>query len=113
MLVEWKTISLLWPEVILIAAASSIFVGGAFTRSRAYWAAAALLSYLVAAAALAGVGSSGAGPSEAVSPWMTTPIVTGPVTIDAMSLGLRWVALVMGVVFTLAASRLGRSRPGQ
>jgi NADH-quinone oxidoreductase subunit N len=37
---------------------------------------------------------------------MTTPFVTGPVTIDAMSLGLRWVALLMGVVFTLAASRL-------
>ncbi len=106
MLVEWKTISLLWPEVILIATASSIFVGGAFTRSRAYWAAAALLSYLVAAAALAGVGSSGAEATSAVSPWMTTPIVTGPVTIDAMSLGLRWVALAMGVVFTLAASRL-------
>src|SRR5262245_31701759 len=100
-LVEWKTLILLWPEVILIAAASSIFVGGAFTRSRSYWAAVAVLSYAVAAAALAGVGSSGIG-----SPWMTTPIVTGPVTIDAMSLGLRWVALIMGLVFTLAASRL-------
>ncbi|MCI0358678.1 MAG: NADH-quinone oxidoreductase subunit N, partial [Planctomycetaceae bacterium] len=107
MLVEWKTIVLLWPEVILIAAASSIFVGGAFTRSRAYWAAVAVLSYLVAAAALAGVGSSGIdSPWTAVSPWMTTSIVTGPVTIDAMSLGLRWVALAMGLIFTLAASRL-------
>jgi NADH:ubiquinone oxidoreductase subunit 2 (chain N) len=100
-LVEWKTLILLWPEVILIAAASSIFVGGAFTRSRSYWAAVAVLSYLVAAAALAGVGSS-----ELVSPWMATPIVTGPVTIDAMSVGLRWVALAMGLVFTFAASRL-------
>ncbi len=96
MLVEWKTISLLWPEVILIAAASSIFVGGAFTRSRAYWAFAALTSYVVAAVSLTTVGS----------PWMTTPELTGPVSIDAMSLGLRWVALTMGAVFTLAASRL-------
>jgi NADH-quinone oxidoreductase subunit N len=95
-LVEWKTIAQLWPEVILSAAASSIFVGGAFTRSRAWWAAAALLSYVVAAGSLAVVGS----------PWMTMSELTGPVTIDAMSLGLRWLALAMGVVFTLAASRL-------
>jgi NADH-quinone oxidoreductase subunit N len=105
-LVEWKTIILLWPEVILLAAASSIFVGGAFTRSRAYWAAAALLSYLVAGVALAGIGSTSVGSTDAVSPWMTTPFVTGPVIVDAMSLGLRWVALLMGLVFTLAASRL-------
>ena len=95
-IVEWKTISLLWPEVILVAAASSIFVGGAFTRSRAYWAAAAILSYLVAGASLAVVGS----------PWSAESTLTGPVTIDAMSLGLRWVALVMGLVLTLVVSRL-------
>lgn len=96
MLVEWKTIELLWPEVILLAAASSIFVGGAFTRSRAYWAFAAVLSYIVAAAVLLRVGS----------PWMATSEITGPVTIDAMSMGLRWVALVMGLVFTLVTARL-------
>jgi NADH-quinone oxidoreductase subunit N len=95
-IVEWKTIELLWPEVILVAAASSIFVGGAFTRSRAYWAGAALLSYLVAAMALCYVGS----------PWTADSTMTGPVTIDAMSIGLRWLALAMGLVLTLAASRL-------
>ena len=96
MLVEWNTIARLWPEVILIAAASSIFVGGAFTRSRAWWAAVALLSYAAAAGSLAVVGS----------PWTNTSELTGPVTIDAMSMGLRWLALAMGVIFTLAASRL-------
>ncbi|MEX2175196.1 MAG: proton-conducting transporter membrane subunit, partial [Pirellulaceae bacterium] len=100
--VEWKTIVLLWPEVILVAAASSIFVGGAFTRSRTYWAWAAALSYLVAGAALLYAGS----PEIASSPWMAQSVSTGPVTIDAMSLGLRWVALLMGLVFTLVTSRL-------
>lgn len=99
MLVEWQTIRLLWPEVILIAAASSIFVGGAFTRSRAYWAIAAIVSYLVAAIALADIGS----------PWSAASVLTGPITVDAMSLGLRWLALLVGLVFTLVASRLAES----
>ena len=96
MIVEWNTIKQLWPEVILVAAASSIFVGGAFTKGRAWWAWAAILAYVVAAWALAAVGS----------PWSADSQLTGPVTIDAMSLGLRWVALVMGLVFTLVLARL-------
>jgi NADH-quinone oxidoreductase subunit N len=96
-LVEWKTISLLWPEVLLVAAATSIFVAGAFTRSRAWWAMAAILSYLVAAGILAGQGA----------PWLSEASVpTGPVVIDPMSQGLRWLAILMGLVFTLVASRL-------
>jgi NADH-quinone oxidoreductase subunit N len=97
-LVEWKTIALLWPEVVLIAAASAIFVGGAFTKSRAWWALMALISYIAAGAALASFGT----------PWAerSLNVVSGPVTIDAMSLGLRWLALLMGLVFTLTATRL-------
>jgi NADH-quinone oxidoreductase subunit N len=94
--VELSTIKLLLPEVALVLAASSIFVGGAFTRNRTYWIFAAILSYVVAGAALTSVGS----------PWMTTPVPTGPVTIDAMSVGLRWLALAMGLGFTLAVARL-------
>ncbi|MDX1947396.1 MAG: NADH-quinone oxidoreductase subunit N [Pirellulaceae bacterium] len=92
MFVEWKTISLLWPEVILGAAATSIFVGGAFTKSRAYWAVAALVSYVVAAAALFNIG-------------LPSAPLTGPVNIDVLSLGLRGLALLVGLVFTLIASR--------
>jgi hypothetical protein len=97
-LVEWKTISLLRPEVVLIAAASAIFVGGAFTKSRAWWALMALISYVAAGAALTSFGA----------PWseLSTSALSGPVTIDAMSLGLRWLALLMGLVFTLTATRL-------
>ena len=96
MLVEWNTIALLRPEVVLIAAASAIFVGGAFTRSRAWWALMALISYIAAGAALASLGP----------PWAIETAQSGPVTIDALSLGLRWLALVMGLVFTLTATRL-------
>lgn len=96
MLVEWKTLGLLWPEILLIFAASAIFVGGAFTRSRAWWALMALISYIAAAASLASFGP----------PWAIDSVASGPVTIDAMSLGLRWLALLMGLVFTLMATRL-------
>jgi NADH-quinone oxidoreductase subunit N len=94
--VEWNTITLLWPEVILAAAATSIFVGGAFTKSRAYWTVAAIVSYVVAAIALAGM----------AWPWLAGSALSGPVLIDPMSLGLRWLALLVGLVFTLVAARL-------
>jgi NADH-quinone oxidoreductase subunit N len=94
--VEWKTISLLAPEVLLVVAASAIFVAGAFTRNRAWWAIASIVSYLGAAVVLA----SQAWPSLAVS------IASGPAIVDPMSLGLRWLALVVGLVFTLTAARL-------
>ncbi len=95
-LVEWNTIRQLWPEVVLVAAATSIFVGGAFTRSRAWWAMMALVAYLAAGAALAAQGP----------PWaLEVAGFTGPVTHDPMSLGLRWLGLVMGLVFTLTAAR--------
>lgn len=96
MLVEWKTIQLLAPEVLLIIAASAIFVAGAFTRNRAWWAFASIVTYISAAVVLA----SQAWPASAVS------IATGPVVIDPMSLGLRWLGLLVGLGFTLIASRL-------
>jgi hypothetical protein len=55
-LVEWNTVRLLWPEVVLVFAAASIFVAGAFTRSRAWWALVAVVAYLAAAGALAAQG---------------------------------------------------------
>ena len=52
MLVEWKTIEVLAPEVLLVVAASAIFVAGACTRSRSWWAMTAIVSYLAAAVVL-------------------------------------------------------------
>jgi NADH-quinone oxidoreductase subunit N len=94
--VEWRTIHLLAPEVVLVAAATAIFVAGAFTRSRAWWAMTAIVSYFGAGLVLAGQNW----------PSLAESFTTGPVTNDPMSLGLRWFALLVGLVFTLIAARL-------
>jgi NADH-quinone oxidoreductase subunit N len=93
--VEWKTITLLWPEILLGAAATSIFVAGAFTRSRAWWSGVAIVSYVVAAIALASQGW----------PWAAESLLSGPVVMDPMSHGLRWLALLIGFCATLVAAR--------
>jgi NADH-quinone oxidoreductase subunit N len=95
-LVEWNTIRLLAPEVVLIAAASAMFVAGAFTKNRAWWALAAIVSYLAAAVVLAGQ----AWPALAVS------VSSGPIIVDPLSLGIRWLAILVGLTFTLTAARL-------
>jgi NADH-quinone oxidoreductase subunit N len=94
-LVEWRTIQLLGPEALLLAAASAIFVAGAFTKSRAWWSFCSIVAY----AAAAGILASYHWPTAATS------IVSGPIVIDPMSLGLRWLGLAVGLIFTLAASR--------
>lgn len=96
MLVEFETIKLLLPEEILVAMASIIFVGGAFVRGRKLWSAVALAGYALATAALALAGT----------PWTTEAAVSGPMIFDPMHLGLRWLAVVTGAIFTLAMIRL-------
>lgn len=94
--VDWKTITLLAPEVQLIAAASAVFVLGAFVRHRTWWAGCAVVTYLAAAIVLANQGW----------PWAADSALTGPVVSDPMSLGLRWLAILVGLAFTLVAARL-------
>lgn len=96
MFVELKTIGLLWPEIVLVAAATSIIVGGAFQRSRTWWSIVAVVSYLGAAIAML------AGESA----WNAASTFSGPVVSDSMGIGLRWLALLLGLVFTLVSSRL-------
>ena len=94
MFVESKTISLLAPEIILMLGATILFLLGAFRAGRGQLVA-TLIAYAGAAAALACYGS----------PWNAESTLSGPLVIDPMSLGLRWIALLAGVVFTLAGSR--------
>jgi NADH-quinone oxidoreductase subunit N len=97
MLVEWQTIDLLGPEITLVAAATAMFVAGAFTRNRAWWATAAVVAYLAAGWALA----------MQTAPWhQSEAILSGPISTDPMSLGLRWLGLLVGLAFTLVAARL-------
>ena len=102
MFVESKTISLLAPEIILMLGATILFMLGAFRAGRAQLVA-TLIAYAVAAAALACYGS----------PWAAESTLSGPLVIDPMSLGLRWIALLGGVVFTLAGSRRDAELAGE
>ncbi len=95
MFVESKTIQLLAPEVILILAATAMYIVGAFRRTAVNWVF-ALVGYLLAAGALAAFGS----------PWTAESTLSGPLVVDPMSLGLRWIALLAGITFTLAVARL-------
>ncbi|MBC7856588.1 MAG: NADH-quinone oxidoreductase subunit N [Pirellulaceae bacterium] len=94
MFVESKTISLLAPEIILMLGATILFLLGAFRAGRGQLVA-TLIAYAGAAVALAWYGS----------PWNAESTLSGPLVIDPMSLGLRWIALLAGAVFTLAGSR--------
>lgn len=94
MFVESKTISLLGPEIILMLGATILFMLGAFRAGRGQLVA-TLIAYAGAAVALACYGS----------PWNAESTLSGPLVIDPMSLGLRWIALLAGVIFTFAASR--------
>jgi NADH-quinone oxidoreductase subunit N len=96
MIVETKTLGYLLPEVLLILAASGIFVGGAFARGRRLWTGVALAGYVVALVCLALTGS----------PWSVASTLSGPVVIDPMSCGLRWLAIVSGGIFTLTLAGL-------
>jgi NADH-quinone oxidoreductase subunit N len=82
---------LLTPEIVLIVVAVLIYVGGALFRAQGVWGSLALGAIVVSAAALAG--SSGTGASS------------GPLAIDALAVYVRWLALVVGALFVLLASR--------
>lgn len=98
MFVELKTVQALAPEFLLILAATLVFVGGAFQRNRGLWLGVSLLGFVVAGFALALTA-----PSSGVS-------LTGPIVLDPMSFGLRWLALFMGIVITLMAGQLSDER---
>jgi NADH-quinone oxidoreductase subunit N len=94
--VSWTTINALAPEATLVLAASAAFVAGAFTRARDWWAICCVVTYLAAAFILAG------------QTWPSSSIteLTGPIVVDPMTFGLRWLGLTVGIVFTLVAARL-------
>lgn len=85
-----ETLIRLMPEIILVALATWIFIGGTFWANRAFWSTLAMLTYLVAAIALYRHGNA--------------PLVMSVVTIDYLGYTLRWLALLSGAVLTLMAS---------
>jgi len=113
---ESRTLILLLPEIVLLAMAVWIFVGGAFARSRSGWCAFALAALGVSALALArqDMAMTGAGLAQAAKSVTDSVMVvglqfdSGPALVDHLSLLLRWGALAIGVLFVLASWRSGQ-----
>ncbi len=86
-----KTIGLLLPETVLAVVAVAIYVAGAFSPARRIWSWVAAGGVAVSAAALAGQGLA--------------TVASGPLTIDPLAQYIRWLALMMGLLFILMSSR--------
>jgi NADH-quinone oxidoreductase subunit N len=89
--VSAETISLLTPEIALAAVAVLIYLGGAFFDARDGWAWIALGGILLAALAL----------------FVSAPVdgSDGPIVVDRLAYCVRWLALGLGALCILLASR--------
>ncbi|MDP6723216.1 MAG: proton-conducting transporter membrane subunit, partial [Pirellulaceae bacterium] len=99
MFVDTETIRLLWPEIILIAMASWIYLAGAFQPQPVWWTCFSLAVYGVVAYVLLGAESS---------MWTTDVTlagVSGPLRIDYLGFVLRCFAVLVGILFTLMGTR--------
>lgn len=85
------TIQLLTPEIVLIAAAVAIYMGGAFFDARRLWSWIAGGAVALAAAAL----WTQHGPA----------VAGGPLNLDSLAWHGRWLALGVGLLLVLLASR--------
>lgn len=99
MYVDSETIRLLWPEIILIAMASWIYLAGAFQPQRVWWTCFSLAVYGVVAYVLVGAESS----MWAVD--TTRAGISGPLRIDYLGFVVRCFAVLVGVLFTLLGTR--------
>jgi NADH-quinone oxidoreductase subunit N len=97
-LADRSTIVLLLPELILVAMATWIFVGGTITRGRTWWLVFSLATY--AAAGFVMFRNDGI-----VLDQLPAGSLVGPLIIDPLGQGFRWLALLVGVLFTLAAGK--------
>lgn len=107
MLVSLTTIKLLWPEIVLVVMATWIILVGAFKPSRVVWTFVAVAAYLVAGAALLF--------QLAVGDWELWKLfqagglrLSGPLVIDFLSIATRFLALSLGILFTLLVAQKTR-----
>jgi len=103
--VDSRVLEFILPEIILIIFATWIFVGGAFYRNRPWWTGLSIAAYGLAMIVLAKQYIKledffGAGQADTL----------GPFAIDALGHGVRWLAVAVGVVFTLMQSGPDRSK---
>ena len=95
MYVENATLGLLGPEILLLAVATLLYVGGAFVRQREAWSLVALVSYLFAFGWILCRIYTGA----------EGQVFSGPISSSGMSSCLRLLAILLGISYTLVASQ--------
>lgn len=103
MLTDLQTLSWLGPELVLVATATLLVVGGAFLQRPPMWLAVAVLGYLAAGGLLC---------TTEVQLWLAedAPVLSGPLASDALGFLLRHLALAMGIILSLSLSRQRRHR---
>ena len=100
MCVDLNTISLVWPEVILIIIAAWIYVGGTATAGRQFWSLLAVITYAMAAWVLVrNEGLSWSALQNGAVQW------SGPLIVDYFSQIARILCLLVGVLLTLMIAR--------
>jgi NADH-quinone oxidoreductase subunit N len=103
--VSTETVYLLLPEIVLLLAATAIYVAGAFLPSRGGW------SWLAAAAiVVAGVALVRQEPVRALPAPEGTVAVSDTLTVDAFSYAVRWSVLGVGLLFVMLSSRATQQR---
>ena len=90
MYVDFDTIGLVWPEVILVLLAAWIYVGGTIQRTRWWWTVFAIMAYVVTGIVLARTADAFVG--------------NGLLAADFLGDYLRWFALIIGILTTLLVS---------
>jgi NADH-quinone oxidoreductase subunit N len=93
-----ETVYLLLPEVVLVLAATVVYLGGAFLPARSGWNWLAAASILLACVAL--YEQAGAAPAA-----VDGGTASGPIVVDIFSTTLRWGILATGLLFVMLASR--------
>lgn len=99
-----ETIGVLIPELILVLAATFIYVAGAFLPNKKFWAGLAVLSIIASAAALTGQYEKLFWTAGAGEPALSANI-GGPLAVDLLGQYVRLLALVVGAVFVLTSAR--------
>jgi NADH-quinone oxidoreductase subunit N len=100
--VDLSTVSLVWPEFMLILIATWMYLGGTFSRGRAMWTGLALVTYVVVATVL--WRNERQLTVEAAEGLVR---VNGPLIVDYLGQASRYACLGIGVLLTLLAARAG------
>ena len=99
-----ETIRILTPELILVLAATFIYVAGACLPGKKFWGGLGLAAVVASGFALVGQYGRLFWPAGAAEPVLAVA-VGGPLAVDMLGLYVRLLAVVVGGVFVLLLSR--------